>query len=108
MRAAARTNYRLVRVPLARVPDDVTLTDLERSVRLGEPGSRHRRDLVVALIASLVDGHDLTPIVIVVERGEVGVLDGRHRVAAAREAGVATIDAYEYVGELRGIAFSDS
>ena len=95
--------FRRVRVQVSSLRDDVVLEDIEADVEAGVPGSEFQLKMVRLYVEQLRDGAEVDPIVIVDDRaGAFGVLDGRHRVAAALVAGLETLDAFEYVGELRG------
>jgi hypothetical protein len=83
--------------------DDVVIEDVQADVEAGVPGSEFQLKMVRLYVEQFRDGAGVDPIVIVDDRtGAFGLLDGRHRVAAALVAGREMLQAFEYVGELRG------
>jgi hypothetical protein len=90
LRAAARSYRGIQPVPLDRIVGSVDRSEeFDRSFRVRGALSRHRLD---ALRAAAVDTA-LPPIVVFEIGGAYFVEDGHHRVALAREQGVAYIDA---------------
>lgn len=97
--------FRRVQIPIDLLPEDIAIEDLDAAVAHGEPGAAGRRALIERHAKSLRSGRELDEIVVVNTDIDIGVLDGRHRVAAARVAGRTTLEALESVGQLRGYLF---
>jgi hypothetical protein len=99
---AEEQHFRRVQIPVDLLPDHVAIEELDAAVARDEPGARRQRELIEDRAKSLRAGGELSEIVVAITDMDVGVLDGRHRVAAARLCGRATLSAFECVGPHRG------